>query len=122
MRLRGGPHQAAGSVWFAGGVGEVNHLLATLWCTQGPCGLDLEYSFVEKRHNLEHSRMTCLTLGIPRGGALGYHPTGAPLHQRVFVPAFEDDSLVQLLKPWLESDAPKVGHNILSADAHVLRN
>lgn len=84
--------------------------------------MDLEYSYVEGRHVLDHARITCLTLGIPRGGALGYHPNGPPLHQRVFVPAFDDDSLVQRLKPWLESDCPKVGHNIISADAHVLRN
>lgn len=122
MRLRGGPAQTAGGVWYCGDVGEVHRLLDVLAATEHPTGLDCEYTYVEKRHNLEHSRLTCLTLAY-RDDSLGTHPHGAPLHRRVFVPAFDDDSLVQLLKPWLEdAGRPKVGHNIISADAHVLRN
>lgn len=111
--------------------GEVDRLLGVLAGGVGPVGLDLEYTYVEKRHNLEHSRATCMTLGIrvPYNGLdlitnpPTTHPCGARLHQRVFIPAFENDSLLQQMKPWLEdASKPKVGHNIISADAHVLRN
>jgi DNA polymerase I-like protein with 3'-5' exonuclease and polymerase domains len=122
VRLRGPSHQTAGGVWFVGDRREVDRLLSVLDGEKQPVGLDLEYTFVEGRHVLDHARITCLTLAYAWGGYLGLHPTGAWLHRRVFVPAFDDDSLIQQLKPWLESDKPKVGHNILSADAHVLRN
>jgi DNA polymerase I-like protein with 3'-5' exonuclease and polymerase domains len=100
---------------------EVDRLLAVLASVNESVGLDTEYTFVEGRHVLDHARVTCLTLAYPRP-ELGCHPTGAILHQRVFVPAFESDELIQRLRPWLESNRPKVGHNIISADAHVLRN
>ncbi len=122
MKLRGGPAQVAGNVWMIDTPEEASRLLRVLFATSEAVGIDLEYSYTKGRHNLEHSRITCLTLAYVPAESLGRHPTGAPLHQRVFVPAFESDELVQLLKPWLQSARPKVGHNIISADAHVLRN
>ena len=104
---------------------EAMRLLPLLFGSPHPTGLDLEYTYAEKRHNLDYSRATCMTLAYRPlcGIEPAFHPHGAPLHQRVFVPAFEDDNLIQAFKPWLESSRhPKVGHNIISADAHVLRN
>jgi DNA polymerase I-like protein with 3'-5' exonuclease and polymerase domains len=122
VKLKGNNFQTAGGVWVVDSLAEADQLLQILWSVPSPTGCDLEYTFIEGRHVLDHARITCMTLGWPDGEYLGVHPSGAPLHRRVFVPAFEDDRLVQIFKPWLESDAPKVGHNIISADAHVLRN
>lgn len=132
MRLRGGPAQSAGGVWLVQDAGEVTRLLGVLAGESWPVGLDLEFTYVEKRHNLEHSRATCMTLGLrglrPQYSGVPWSPPlevlpGVPMHQRVFIPAFENDDLIQQMKPWLENASkPKVGHNIISADAHVLRN
>ncbi len=123
MKLRGGPSQVAGGVWIVDSPGEVESLSRVLSSTPHPVGLDLEYTYVKKRHALDHTRATCMTLAYV-DPSLGLHPAGCPLARRVFIPAFEDDSLIQLLKPWLEDEtkAKKVGHNIISADAHVLHN
>jgi DNA polymerase-1 len=88
-------------------------LLGVLRSCPSPAGLDLEFTYVKKRHFLDYTRITCMTLAY-RDDA-GVHP--------VFIPAFENDDLIQQLKPWLEDPAAgKVGHNLISADAHVLRN
>jgi len=122
VKLRGTPDQVAGGVWMVDSPGEVESLLGVLSSTPHPVGLDLEFTYKKKRHNLEHSRATCMTLAWV-DESLGLHSlTKTPLARRAFIPAFEDDSLIQLCKPWLESDKPKVGHNIISVDQHVLWN
>jgi len=111
--------QNAGGLEYVATEEELLSVLEKAAKSQHPAGLDTETLGIDPRKQspVGNGQIHCWSLAYV-DGTLGFHRQKVPLARRVFVAP----GLLQCAKPWLESDSPKVGHNIFGFDRHMFAN
>lgn len=106
---------------------EAAELVSKLFRLNLPASVDVETVGVDPSIQSPVGRgdIFCWSIGYVEETGVRTHPThGTPLAKRVFIPnwGMYAKTILPVFKPWLESNAPKGGHNFTTFDMHVFRN
>jgi len=98
---------------------DASRLITRLWATTDPVGIDTETVGCDPRKQspVNTGRVICFSISIP-GTDLHPKHSSVRLGDQNFIWA----EFLPMFKPWMESNRPKVGHNVWGYDYHVLLN